>query len=89
MPEKTDYLEKTHDSYNSYYRLYKAEWCRKSGLPMYEKKQFFAVEAERLYSISRAKKEKVQIDTSTVCGWYRMHHGYTPLFKSIEKEAKK
>ena len=76
-----NYLEKTHESYNSYYRLYKAEWCKKSGLPMYNKKDWATIKEAQLYSISRAKKEKIQIDTTTVCAWYRMAHGYCPLFK--------
>ena len=87
MSGKIDFLEKTSVSYNSYYKLYIAGWCRITGLPMYSKKDFPVIEAERLYSISRAKKDKVQIDTTDVCAWYRMAHGYAPLFKAIEKEV--
>lgn len=77
-----NYLEKTNESYNSYYKLYKAEWCKKSGLPMYNKKDWAIIKEANLYSISRAKKEKIKIDP-TVCGWYRMQNGYCPLFKRI------
>ena len=88
MSGKIDFLEKTSESYNSYYNLYKAGWCRLTGLPMYSKKEFPLIEAARLYTVSRAKREKVQIDTSVVRGWYRMANGYTPLFKAIAKEGK-
>ena len=76
-----DYLEQTRESYNFYYKMYRAEWCKKSGLPMYARKDFATVEKERLYTRSRAKKEKVQIDETAVCAWYRRSNGYTPLFK--------
>lgn len=82
-----NYLEKTRESYNFYYKLYKAEWCKKSGLPMYGKKDFATVEEKHLYTVTRAKKEKIQIDTNTVCAWYRMTNGYTPLFKSVESNT--
>lgn len=28
----TNWLEKTHESYNNYYKTYYAAWCRKSGI---------------------------------------------------------
>jgi hypothetical protein len=84
-----NYLEKTHESYNFYYKLYKADWCRKSGLPMYAKKDWPTVEENELYTITRAKKAKVQIDINTVCAWYRMPNGYTPLFKTTPEEVTK
>ena len=76
-----NYLEKTEESYNKYYKLYKASWCRKSGLPMYGNKDWSTVQEQELYSITRAKKAKIEIDTETVCAWYRMPQGYIPLFK--------
>ena len=75
------YLEQTHESYNFYYKMYRAKWCKKTGLPMYAKKDFAIVEKERLYTKSRAKKEKVQINDTEVAAWYRTSHGYTPLFR--------
>jgi hypothetical protein len=81
-----NYLEQTYESYNTYYKMYRAEWCKKTGLPMYSKKDWCTIEAERLYTKSRATKKKIQIDTTEVCAWYRTAHGYTPLFKV--KEAK-
>jgi len=83
-----NYLEQTKESYNSYYKTYRAEWCRKSGLPMYSNKDFPIVESEKLYTKTRAKKEKIKIDETNVYAWYRMPNGYTPLFKAInEREA--
>ena len=81
---KVNYLEKTRESYNEYYKTYRAAWCKKSGLPMYSKKDFEKVEREGLFTVSRAKKEKVVIDTRTVCGWYRMPNGYTPMFRRTQ-----
>lgn len=82
-----NYLEQTNESYNFCYKMYRAEWCRKSGLPMYSSKDWPAIESEKLYTKTRAKKEKIQIDDSKVCAWYRMTNGYTPLFK-IKEAAK-
>ena len=85
-----DWLEQTKESYNPYYKTYRAEWCRKSGLPMYQKADFETVEREGLYTKSRARREKVDIDTTKVAGWYRRPNGYVPLFKCrIEKGEKK
>ena len=80
-----DYLIQTNESYNSYYKMYKASWCRKSGLPMYQKKDFDTVKKLLLYTKSRARREKVEIDTTTVAGWYRRPNGYTPLFREKMK----
>lgn len=79
-----EYLEQTYESYNFYYKMYRAKWCKKTGLPMYEKKDFGIVEKERLYTKSRAKREKVQINDTEVAAWYRTSNGYTPLFKVKE-----
>lgn len=81
-----NYLEKTQESYNFYYKLYKSAWCKKTGLPMYAKKDWNTVEENKLYTITRAKRAKVQIDTNNVCAWYRMPNGYTPLFKTTTEE---
>lgn len=79
------YLEQTHESYNSYYKMYRAAWCRKSGLPMYSKEDWPIIEKQQLFSKSRGKKEKVQIDETKVLAWYRTANGYTPLFKAKEQ----
>ena len=76
-----NYLEKSNESYNKHYRLYRASWCHKSGLPMYGKKEFPTVLEQGLYTRHRAKVERVVIDETTVFAWYRMPQGYTPLFK--------
>lgn len=81
-----NYLEQTYESYNTYYKMYRAEWCKKTGLPMYQNKDWEIVKTEQLYTKSRAKKEKIQINDTEVVAWYRTTHGYTPLFKI--KEAK-
>lgn len=79
-----NFLEQTQKSYNFYYKTYRAEWCRKSGLPMYQNKDWCVIEREKLYSKTRAKIEKIQIDDSKVLAWYRMQNGYIPLFKIKE-----
>lgn len=79
-----EYLKQTNESYNTYYKMYRAEWCKKTRLPMYARKDFEIIEKERLYTKSRAKREKVQIDDTEVVAWYRRMNGYTPLFKVKE-----
>lgn len=79
-------LIKTHESYNDYYKQYRASWCKKTGLPMYSRKEFETIEKEGLYTITRAKKCKVQIDTTKVCAWYRRLNGYVPMFKETADE---
>ena len=81
MVNDMDFLVQTKESYNSYYKQYRAEWCRKSGLPMYQRADFETVEREGFYTKSRAKREKVDIDSTKVVGWYRRPNGYVPLFK--------
>lgn len=80
-----NFLIQTNESYNSYYKTYRAEWCKKSGLPMYSSKEWERVKDERLYTKTRAKKEKIKIDDTKVCAWYRRPNGYTPLFKEAEE----
>ena len=80
-------LIKNHESYNDYYKQYRASWCRKTGLPMYSRKEFETIEKEGLYTITRAKKCKVQIDTTKVCAWYRRLNGYVPMFKEVTNES--
>ena len=79
--KKEDYLKQTPDSYNSYYKTYKAVHCRQTGLTMYNHKTAELMVNAELYSKSRAKKCKVEIDETTVYGWYRVQQGYVPLFK--------
>ena len=78
-------LQKSFEAYNSYYGLYRAEWCRRTGLPMYSRKDWEIIERERLFTKSRAKREKVNINDNIVCAWYRMQNGYTPLFRVREE----
>ena len=78
-----DLLKKTSATYNKYYKAYRAAYCRATGLPMYGSKDFAEVQAKELYTKTRAKHDKVQIDESKPVGWYRMQNGYTPLFRAI------
>lgn len=80
-----NWLEKSSNSYNDYYKLYKAEWCKLSKLPMLSRKDWQQIESEDLYTLSRAKKEKIEIDSQKVVAWYRMMNGYAPLFKAKHK----
>lgn len=84
----TNWLEKTAESYNDYYKTYRAAWCKKSGLPMLDRKNWEQIRAEGLYTVSRAKKERIIIDTNTICGWYRVCQGYVPMFKAVRKGDK-
>lgn len=74
-------LEKNDGSYNSYYKLYRAEYCHKTGLPMYSSRDFDELQKNGIYTRTRAKVNKVKIDESVPVGWYRMKNGYAPLFK--------
>ena len=79
--EKVDWLVKNCETYNGYYTQYKAKHCIASGLPLYDHDTAEKMVADKLYSVTRAKREKVNIDQTKVCGWYRMCNGYIPLFK--------
>lgn len=83
-----NWLEKTKESYNDYYKTYRAAWCRKSGLPMMDSSCWEKIQAEDLYTVSRAKKKRVSIDMKKVCGWYRIWQGYVPMFKAVRKGDK-
>ena len=82
MQQAVNWLEKTGESYNVYYKTYRAEWCRKSGLPMMDSSCWDKIQAEDLYTVSRAKKKHVSIDMTEVYGWYRLRQGYVPLFRA-------
>ncbi len=74
-------MEKAAEGYNSRYHAYSVNYCRSTGLPMFSSKNFADVDRNyHLYTISRAKKEKVSVDESHVCGWYRVMHGYVPVY---------
>ena len=77
-----DLLEKNEQTYNSYYHLYRAEYCKATGLPMFSGKTAFTdCVREGFYTRTRAKVLKIQIDDTRPVGWYRMKNGYAPLFK--------
>lgn len=78
-------LEKNEESYNSYYKLYRAEYCRKTGLPMYNWRDYPQMIANGIYTKTRAKQEKVIIDEESPVAWYRLKNGYTPLFKAVSE----
>lgn len=73
-------LEKTDKTFNFNRRLYRAAYVHTTGLPTYGHADFPTVQAKKLYSRTRAKLEKVEIDESRPLGWYRCQHGFTPLF---------
>lgn len=75
-------LTKTPASYNEYYKTYKAAHCKLTGLPLYNHNTAEQMITDNLYSQTRAKKERVIIDETAVCGWYRVYNGYIPLFKT-------
>ncbi|MBP0983053.1 MAG: hypothetical protein J6A19_04940 [Oscillospiraceae bacterium] len=52
----TNWLEKTKESYNDYYKTYRADWCRKTGLPMYNSDCFDKVKDAGLYSLAERKR---------------------------------
>ncbi len=81
--DNINWLEKTSESYNDYYKTYRAEWCRKSGLPMLNRNCWDTIQEQDLYTVSRAKKKHVSIDMKKVCGWYRVANGYVALFKAV------
>lgn len=81
-----DWLEKTAESFNKYYNCYRASWCKKSLLPMYQSKDKTKMRNDGLYLRSEAKRLRIKIDTTQVCGWYRLYNGYTPLFKKTNWE---
>ncbi|MBQ7131222.1 MAG: hypothetical protein IJO29_01500 [Oscillospiraceae bacterium] len=77
-------LEQRADNYSKYYKTYKAAYCRTTGLPLYNHDTAEQMVADGLYSKTRAAKEKVDIDDTDVCGWYRTYNGYVPLFRKKE-----
>lgn len=76
-----DWLQKSNDSYDSYYKMYRAKWCRLSKLPMLSNKDWEQIQREGLYTKTRAAKEKVNVNYNEVAAWYRMYNGYVPLFR--------
>ena len=83
-----NYLEKTKESYNSYYNQYKAAWCKKSGLPMYSKNDWDKIERDELYSVTRAQRARVAIDT-TVCAWQTDIYRFSKERSNNEHHRKK
>lgn len=82
----TNRLEKTKESYNDYYKTYRAAWCRRSGLLMMDSSCWEQIQAEELYTVSRAKKKHVSIDMKCVRAWYRVANGYVPMFRAARKD---
>lgn len=73
---------KTHaDGYNTHYRVYSADYCRSTELPMFSTKIFSEMDNQHLYTCSRAKKEHVFVDETQVSGWYRVMRGYVPVYR--------
>lgn len=78
MKKSVNWLDQTPESYNSYYKTYRADWCRKSSLPMFCKNDFELIK-DRYYTITRAKKAHISIEKD-VSAWYRTYNGYVPMF---------
>lgn len=87
MADTTNWLEKTKESYNDYYKTYRAAWRRRSGLPMMDSSCWKQIQAEDLYTVSSAKKKHVSIDMKHVCAWYRVTNGYVPMFRAARKDG--
>ncbi len=83
-------LPQNSETYNSYYKTYKAKYCRKTGLPLICSRDY-AINPDLLtkgYSVTRAKKEKIEI-TEELYGFFRVTNGYVPLFKPKRSDSKK
>lgn len=35
----------------------------------------------------KSRKKRVSIDMKSVCAWYRLWHGYVPMFRAIRKDG--
>lgn len=56
-----------------------------SGLPVFTSRMAKQMYEAELYTIKRAKKEHVMIDTAHVSGWFKVSViRYIPLYKKIE-----
>lgn len=68
--------------YNGYYSTFTADFCRASGLPMYNADNYDEV-ADLYISETRMKKSKLPLNDDTeIVAWYRVSHGYVPLYKA-------
>ena len=62
------------------YGWYTAEYCRSTGLPMYNKKTYSSV-ADRYLSKTRCKQLKVPVkDGEDPVAFYRVDRGYCGLY---------
>ena len=86
MINSSNLLEKNKETYNRNYKLYRAKYCRETGLPMYNWRDYPQMIENGIYTRTRAKQEKVKINEEIPVGWYRLQHGYTPLFKAVVEE---
>lgn len=78
-----DDLEITAESYNESRGCYRARHCHATGLPRYDRSDFSFLEKNGIYTKSRAERENVKLNRAVVVGWYRVQHGYVPLFNKI------
>lgn len=77
-------LVKNRDTYNYSYKMYKAEYVKTLGIPLFNKNNFDEMINNKLYSKTRAKKENIR--TGEIGGFYRMHNGYVPVFYAAAVE---
>ncbi|HAT4294521.1 TPA: hypothetical protein I9069_001190 [Clostridium perfringens] len=72
--------------YDSYYRCYTANSCRKTGLPMFGGAEFSKAEYYEKYvdiylSKTRCKKIKRPVlSNENPVAFFRVQHGYVPLY---------
>lgn len=67
--------------YNEHYGTYTAEYCRSTGLPMYQKSDY--EKRKNLYSCTQRKRMgKPVIDNEQPVAFYRVLNGYVGLYES-------
>ena len=68
------------------YGWYSAEYCKSTGLPMYDKKSYAAVADKYLSKTRCAKIKKTVREGEEPVAFYRMDRGYCGLYLRGEEE---
>lgn len=100
-----NWLEKNKESFNDYYKTYRAEWCRQSGLPMMDKPSiildFFAGSSATAHAVMQLNVEDkghrkfIMVQSPEVCkeGTESRKAGYNTIAdigrERIRRAAKK
>lgn len=74
------FVKEHQAGWHPYYHLYRASYVHATDIPCYGKDSYQEVVENGLYTVTRAKREHVTIDTTAVRGWYKLTNGYTPMF---------